>query len=449
MNGIADHIRDAILTNLWADGPVTNAARRGELRRDRRPRRRQSSATALHLCGTAEYVNLPAGIVSSLHDFTISVWVNPSVRTGHGRGSSTSAPARRATCSSRISGGGVGPRFAITTSGSGGEQQLTRPGQLPTQHLVAPRGDASRHDRHAVHQRHRRRDEHEHDARPGRPRDDEPELDRPLAVRRPAARRDRRRLPDLRPRPHRRRGRRARRAAAGRRQRRLATASTKPAGRRWSTRRATAGTRRSSPSRSRRSPAPASVFLQRHLPTDNLVCWKDQQNFTPFIDGDPAGHGPVHAGSPLLRRRGGVRDHADLHRRPGGLPGGPGVRAVRPRHEQLLEHQRDAPGAALLEGAARLPDRRTSRTACTAGSSSGCRGTRTSTATTASPTTTSSSSTGTRRPRPSAGRGSTTTSSARTTGWSSRTSRASGRGSTARSSCGRSTWATTTSRSTT
>ena len=29
------------------------------------------------------------------------------------------------------------------------------------------------------------------------------------------------------------------------------------------------------------------MFLQRHLPTDNLVCWKDQQNFTPFIDGVP------------------------------------------------------------------------------------------------------------------------------------------------------------------
>src|SRR4029079_2012399 len=69
MNGIADQIRDAILTNLWADGEVTNA-----------PVAANCTATGdrvagcigngLHLCGTAEYVNLPAGIVSSLHDFT-------------------------------------------------------------------------------------------------------------------------------------------------------------------------------------------------------------------------------------------------------------------------------------------------------------------------------------------------------------------------------------------
>src|SRR5207248_5175326 len=32
---------------------------------------------------------------------------------------------------------------------------------------------------------------------------------------------------------------------------------------------------------------PGQVFLQRDLTTGNLVCWKDQQNFTPFIDGVP------------------------------------------------------------------------------------------------------------------------------------------------------------------
>jgi hypothetical protein len=32
---------------------------------------------------------------------------------------------------------------------------------------------------------------------------------------------------------------------------------------------------------------PGKVFLQRDLTTGNLVCWKDQQNFAPFIDGIP------------------------------------------------------------------------------------------------------------------------------------------------------------------
>ena len=32
---------------------------------------------------------------------------------------------------------------------------------------------------------------------------------------------------------------------------------------------------------------PGMAFLQRDLTTNNLVCWKDQQNFAPFIDGIP------------------------------------------------------------------------------------------------------------------------------------------------------------------
>jgi hypothetical protein len=36
---------------------------------------------ALKLSGNGEYVNLPSGIVSGLHDFTISTWVNPSANS--------------------------------------------------------------------------------------------------------------------------------------------------------------------------------------------------------------------------------------------------------------------------------------------------------------------------------------------------------------------------------
>ena len=81
---------------------------------------------------------------------------------------------------------GTAPRFAITTGGGGGEQQINGTGAAAAEHLVARRGHPVGHDRHAVRQRHAGRHEHQHDPAPGRPRQHEPELDRPLAVRRPA-----------------------------------------------------------------------------------------------------------------------------------------------------------------------------------------------------------------------------------------------------------------------
>jgi hypothetical protein len=85
---------------------------------------------ALQLSGNGEYVNLPSGIVSGLHDFTISLWLNPSANTAWSRvfdfGSGTSNYMFLT-----VSAGGGPLRFAITTSGNGAEQQLTAPGNLP------------------------------------------------------------------------------------------------------------------------------------------------------------------------------------------------------------------------------------------------------------------------------------------------------------------------------
>ena len=85
---------------------------------------------AVSLSGNGEYVNLPAGIVSGLNDFTISAWVNPSANTAWSRvfdfGTGTNDYMFLT-----LSAGGGPVRFAITTSGNGAEQQLNAPGNLP------------------------------------------------------------------------------------------------------------------------------------------------------------------------------------------------------------------------------------------------------------------------------------------------------------------------------
>ncbi|MBV9445911.1 MAG: hypothetical protein JO345_08455 [Streptosporangiaceae bacterium] len=85
---------------------------------------------AVKLCGNNEYVQLPNGIVSGLHDFTVSAWVNPSVNSGWSRvfdfGTGTSNYMFLT-----LSAGGGPIRFAITTSGGGGEQQINGTSTLP------------------------------------------------------------------------------------------------------------------------------------------------------------------------------------------------------------------------------------------------------------------------------------------------------------------------------
>ncbi len=75
-------------------------------------------------------MNLPNGIMSGLHDFTISAWVNPSANTAWSRvfdfGTGTNDYMFLT-----LSAGGGPIRFAITTSGNGAEQQINGPGNLP------------------------------------------------------------------------------------------------------------------------------------------------------------------------------------------------------------------------------------------------------------------------------------------------------------------------------
>jgi sRNA-binding protein len=85
---------------------------------------------AVQLSGNGEYVDLPDGIVSGLHDFTISAWINPSANSAWSRvfdfGTGTGDYMFLT-----LSAGGGPLRFAITTSGNGAEQQINAPGTLP------------------------------------------------------------------------------------------------------------------------------------------------------------------------------------------------------------------------------------------------------------------------------------------------------------------------------
>jgi hypothetical protein len=86
------------------------------------------AGNALSLNGSNAYGSLPTGIVSALNDFTVATWVKVDASTNwtrifdFGTGTSTSMFL---TPKAGSSGGGL--RFAITTSGSGGEQQLNAP----------------------------------------------------------------------------------------------------------------------------------------------------------------------------------------------------------------------------------------------------------------------------------------------------------------------------------
>jgi len=85
---------------------------------------------AVKLSGSSEYVSLPNGIVSGLHDFTVSAWVNPSANSAWSRVFDFGTGTGNYMFLTLSAGGGP-LRFAITTSGNGAEQQLNAPGNLP------------------------------------------------------------------------------------------------------------------------------------------------------------------------------------------------------------------------------------------------------------------------------------------------------------------------------
>ena len=108
----------------WADGQLTSACSATG------PRTPGKIGGAVTLCGNGEYVSMPNGILSGLSgDYTISAWVNPSVDTQWSRvfdiGTGTTDYAFLTVNA------GSAPRFAITTSGAGGEQVINGTSQLP------------------------------------------------------------------------------------------------------------------------------------------------------------------------------------------------------------------------------------------------------------------------------------------------------------------------------
>ena len=140
---------------------------------------------AVRLSGNGEYVNLPSGIVSGLNDFTIATWVNVTATD---------------QTWARIFDFGTGTSdFMFLTASAGGTNALRfdhqrrrrvadDPGQRlgpAAAHRLAARGHhALGHDRHHVAQRRARGQQPQHDHQPGRPRCDQPELDRPIPVQR-------------------------------------------------------------------------------------------------------------------------------------------------------------------------------------------------------------------------------------------------------------------------
>lgn len=127
MNGIANGIKKAIMANLWADGPVGSSGGPSATG----PRVAGELGTAVKLSGIGEYVSMPTGIVSGLTgNFTIATWVNPAATSSYSRvfdfGTSTTRNMYLT-----VNYGNSGPRFGITTNGSGSEQTVSYNGQLP------------------------------------------------------------------------------------------------------------------------------------------------------------------------------------------------------------------------------------------------------------------------------------------------------------------------------
>ena len=103
------------------------------------------------------------------------------------------------------------------------------------------------------------------------------------------------------------------------------------------------------------STAEGKVFKQRDVARDVLVPWKDQQNFSPFTEGVVPSTDKYKIALRFYADRERVPDHAVLHRQSARQGGGGG--GGQAGQQQLLEHQLDAAGAAVREGAALLSDR--------------------------------------------------------------------------------------------
>lgn len=87
---------------------------------------------AVRLNGIGDYVDLPDGILNGLTDFSIAVWVDWAGGQTWSRVFDFGTGTTVNMFLTPNAGGAPGLRFAITTSGGGGEQQVTWANQLPT-----------------------------------------------------------------------------------------------------------------------------------------------------------------------------------------------------------------------------------------------------------------------------------------------------------------------------
>jgi hypothetical protein len=132
MNELADNIKNAVLNVLWDDGPAVTPPL--EPAEGTRIAGQAGFGNAIRLNGGElnRQVNMPAGILNGLTDFTIATWVNPAAAQNWARvfdfGTGTTV---NMFLTPRAGVAGTPVRFAITTTGGGGEQQINGPGPLP------------------------------------------------------------------------------------------------------------------------------------------------------------------------------------------------------------------------------------------------------------------------------------------------------------------------------
>jgi hypothetical protein len=132
MNVLADNIKNAILNVLWDDGTATPPPL--EPAEGTRVVSQQGFENAIKLNGGEpnRQVSMPVGILNGLTDFTIATWVNPAATQNWSRvfdfGTGTDV---NMFLTPRAGVTGTPVRFAITVTGGGGEQQINGPGPLP------------------------------------------------------------------------------------------------------------------------------------------------------------------------------------------------------------------------------------------------------------------------------------------------------------------------------
>lgn len=132
MEQLADHTKNAVMT-LWDDSPIGEPPTL-EPSEATRSAGQAGFGNAIRL-GSPEpnqYVDMPDGIINGLTDFTIGAWVNWNGNQDWSRVFDFGTGTTVNMFLTPNAGGAPGARFAITTSGSGGEQQITATNPLPT-----------------------------------------------------------------------------------------------------------------------------------------------------------------------------------------------------------------------------------------------------------------------------------------------------------------------------